>query len=118
MGEVLDQVRPCHLLQVQAWFAELDAIALHLPDVESLADEVVQPHAADGELASRRAGRKAGLFDGLALDERERLARLRAGWKEVPVALEALPANGPHRRDGLERSAFDRPDVDRDDGHA
>src|SRR3954469_25975443 len=118
MGEVLDQARARHLLQVQARLAELHAVTLDVAHGEALADEVVQPHAAHGELPPRRAGCKVGVVDGLALDELERLAGLRSRRKEVPVAYESLPADRAHRQDGVERPALARTDVDRDDGHA
>src|SRR5262249_24846560 len=46
VDEVLDQARPDHRLQVQAWLAELDAVTLDLTDLEALADQAVEPYAA------------------------------------------------------------------------
>src|SRR6185503_11761865 len=55
VGELLDDPRARHRLQVQAGLAELDAVALDLADEEPPADEVVQPDAADGHLPARAA---------------------------------------------------------------
>lgn len=57
VDELLDQARPGHLLQVEAWLAEGDAPAFHVGDQESSADEVVQPGAVDGQLATSLSGR-------------------------------------------------------------
>jgi hypothetical protein len=50
MGELLDDPRPRHLLQMTARLAELHTEALHLADAEAFADEAVHVHVAHGEL--------------------------------------------------------------------
>src|SRR5438067_458382 len=90
MGQLLDDPRPGHRLEMPTRLAELDAVALDLADAEALADEPVEVDAAGRHLPTRRAVRKPDGLDLLRLDERERLAGLRAALAVVPVALEAL----------------------------
>src|SRR5215213_976657 len=94
MDEVLDDPGPRQRLEVRARLAELDAVALDLPDAEALADQIVQPDAPYGELPPRPAGRQSHVVDRLGLDERERLARQRALGMELPVTLEPVPGDG------------------------
>ena len=50
--EVVDDPGPRQRLQVKARLAELDALALDLPDEEALADELVQAHPAGDDLTA------------------------------------------------------------------
>jgi RNA polymerase sigma factor (sigma-70 family) len=52
VNELLDDAGAGELLQVQAGLADLGAEALHLADVEALADQVVEPDAAGHDLAA------------------------------------------------------------------
>src|SRR5581483_4903377 len=101
-----------HRLQMLARLAQLDAVALDVADTELLADEIVQLHAAHGDLPARLAHAEPDVLDVLGLDERQRLPGLRAVGVEVPVALEPLASERPHGVDRLQRSRFLRPDVD------
>src|ERR671933_1066963 len=60
VGELLDDPRPRHRLEVLARLAELDAVALDLADAEAPSDEVGEPDAAGGDLPPRLAGCEAG----------------------------------------------------------
>ena len=100
---------------MQARLAELDADALHLADAEALADEVVQPHAADDDLPAGLGAGEADVLEHLGLDQRQRAARARSRLGHA-VADEAVPGDGLHRLDGRER--LRRPDHDRLDAHA
>jgi hypothetical protein len=92
---------------MRARLAQLDAVALDVPDAEALADEVVEPDPAHRELAPRPAGREAHVVDDLALDERQRLTGRRALGMEVAVALETLAGGGANGVHGPQR-AFPR----------
>src|SRR5690242_2541653 len=113
MCELPDDPRPRHRLEVQARLAELDAVALDVADAEALPDEVVQPHAADGQLPSRLPRREADSLDLLGLHERQRLARLRPVRAEVAVALEPPPGECAHRLDRAQFAGSLRPEMDR-----
>src|SRR5262249_28205999 len=97
MGEILDDPGPGHALEMHARLAELDADALDRAHAEALPDQVVEPDTADGDLSPRLARRQADPLDLLRLDERQRLARLRAVREEMPVADEALARQHRHR---------------------
>src|SRR5205085_8217192 len=99
VSELLDDPGPRHRLEVLARLAELDAVALDLADAEALPDEVAEPDAARRHLPPRLARCEAGRLDVLRLDQRERLARLRARRAEVTVALEPLAGDRAHRVD-------------------
>src|SRR5262245_27187811 len=116
--ELLDDPRPRQLLQVQTGLADHDAVALDLADAEPLADQVVQAHAADGELAAGLALRQPGAGDDLGLNEREREARPRSLREEVAVAFEALAGEGLDRLDGTDVVLVGGPRVDGADVHA
>src|SRR5262245_18476298 len=113
--ELLDDPRPRQLLQVQTGLADHDAVAFDLADAEPLADQVVQAHAADGELAAGLALRQPGAGNDLGLDEREREARPRSLREEVAVAFEALASEGLDRLDGTDVVLVGGPRVDGDD---
>src|SRR4051794_24298463 len=115
-GEVLDDPGSGHLLEVLARMAELDAHAIHSPDAEPLADEVVEPHAAGHDLAARLRAREPDFFERLRLDQRERLARLGAVAEVLPVALEPPARERRDRVDGSNRVG--RSDGDGFDVHA
>ncbi|MBV9451985.1 MAG: hypothetical protein JO345_39480 [Streptosporangiaceae bacterium] len=110
MDEVLDDAGPGELLKVQARFAQLGAHALHLADVEPLADQVVQADATHHDLAAGLRAGQAGVLDGLGLDQRQRGPGLRAIGEVVPVPLQPLAGHGANRTDRGER--FARTDVD------
>src|SRR5262249_33719910 len=71
VNQLLDDSGPRQLLQVKARLAELDAETLDLADSETLANEVVQAHAASGELPPGPARRQGDVLDNLLLDERQ-----------------------------------------------
>jgi hypothetical protein len=100
---------------VQTGLADHHAVALDLADAEALADQVVQAHAVDGELAAGLALRQPGAGDDLGLDEREREARPRSLREEVAVAFEALAGEGLDRLDGTDVVLVGGPRVDGDD---
>jgi hypothetical protein len=110
VDEVLDDAGPGELLKVQAGLAQLGAEALHLADVEPLADQLVQAHAAHHHLAAGLRAVQAHVLDRLGLDQRQRGARLSAVGEVVPVPLQALAGHGADRTDRGERVA--RTDVD------
>jgi hypothetical protein len=90
VNEVFDDAGASHLLQVQAWLADLSTDALHLADVEALADQVVEPDAAGHDLASGLRASEADVLEHLGFDKGQRLAGLGAVGEELPVALQAL----------------------------
>jgi hypothetical protein len=103
VAEEGDQPRPRHQLQLQARLAELDAVALDISDHESLADHVVEPYAAHGQLAAGLTRVEADVCQDFVLDERQRPAGRRPRRLELAVALQPLPGARLHRRHGLER---------------
>src|SRR5207253_10697826 len=66
MGELLDDPRSRHLLQMTTWFAELDSEALHLADAEPFANETVDLPVAHGDLPSSLSGPESNLLASLA----------------------------------------------------
>ena len=103
MDELVDDPRAGHRLEVQARLAELDADALDVADQEALADEVVQPHAANDDLPARLRARQPDVLERLGLDQRQRPAGPLALRAEVAVALEPAPGDGAHEVDRRER---------------
>jgi len=104
------------LLQVQARLAEFDALALDVADAEALADQVVEPAAAHYDLAAGPRAGQADVFDGLGLDQGQRLPRAGPVGEEVAVTLQAVTG---HRADGADRSQrVAGADVDGLDMHA
>src|SRR5712692_8334157 len=110
VDHLLDDPWPRQALQVSAWLAELDAHAFHVADPEPPSHQVVDPDAADHDLAPRLGAGEADIGKHLSLDQRQRLTRFRAIVVEVPVALQALACHGDHRIYRRDRVA--RPDVD------
>src|SRR5262245_45459731 len=112
--EVVDDAGPRERLQVEAGLAELDAEALDRADHEALADEVVQPHAADDDLTPGLHARQRDVLERFRLDQRQRSSPPLAVGTEVAVTLEAAARDRPHEVDRTER--LRRPDVDLLDG--
>jgi len=96
MGELLDDPRPRHLLEMPTGLAELHTETLDLADPEALADEAVHIHVADGHLPASASRRKSDVLDDLGGDERQRLARPSSVGAEMTVAFEPLPGNCPY----------------------
>ena len=109
-SELVDDPRARQRLEVQARLAELDAEALDLADAEALADEVVQPHAADDDLPARLRPGEADVLEHLGLDQRERAARALPARRRSAGRLRA-PARRPRRPTRRARSASDSPIV-------
>ena len=105
MDEVLDDPRPGQLLQMQARLAEFDAGALDIADPETLADQIIEPHSPDHHLAARLRPGQAHILQRLGLDQRQRLARLRAIGAEVPIAPEPFTRERRNRPGRHERLA-------------
>ncbi len=105
MDEVLDDPRPGQLLQMQARLAEFDADALDIADPETPADQIIEPHSPDDHLAARLRSGQAHVLQCLGLDQRQRLARLRAIGAEVPIAPESFTRERRNRPDRHERLA-------------
>src|SRR5690242_6973178 len=117
MGELLDDSRPRHLLQVPTRLAELHAQALDLPDAEALADEGVHVDVAYGDLPSRFSRLQSDALDLLGCDERQRLARRSSIGMEMAVSFQPLARHGSR---GLDRPQFRlvrSSEVDRLDRH-
>ena len=93
MDELLDDPGSCHALEVQAGLAQLDAVALDVPDAKSLADQIVQPGSAYRELAPGGAREQPDFRDDVPLHERQRLPGLGALLAEVAVAFEPFPGD-------------------------
>src|SRR5262249_61036465 len=108
--EVVDDAGPRERLQVQARLAELDTEALDGADHEALADQVVQPDAADDDLTPRLHARQRDGLERLRLDQRQRAARSLPVGTEVPVTLEAAARDRADEIDRRER--LRRADVD------
>src|SRR5215467_8242423 len=109
VNHVLDEAGPGERLQMQAGLADLHAKALDAADQEALADQVVQPHAADHDLAAGLEASEADVLQYLGLDQRQRLAGCRTFLAELAVALQPLARERGNAVDRRERLA--RPDV-------
>src|SRR4051794_32146626 len=100
MGELLDDPRSRHLLEVPTRLAELHAEALDLADAEALAYEAVDIHITHGHLPSSFTRPQSNLLYRLGCNDCQRLTRWSSFGVEVPVAFEPLPGYGLHRLDG------------------
>jgi len=118
VGELLDDPRPRHRLEMPARLAELHAEALDLADAEALADERVEVDAARRHLPPRRASRQADRLDVLSLHECQRLTRLGAAVAKVAISVEAFAGDGADGVDRPKLAAFIGAEVDRFDAHA
>jgi hypothetical protein len=103
MGELLDDPRSRHLLQMATWFAKLDSEALHLADAEPFANETVDIHVAHSDLTSSLSRPETNLLDDLGCNERQRLAWRSSVGMEMTVPFDALPGDGPHGIDRPQR---------------
>ncbi len=103
VGELLDDPRPRHLLQMTTWFAELDSEALHLADAEPFANETVDIHVAHGDLPSSLSRPESNVLDDLGCNERQRLAWRSSVGMEMAVPFDSLPGDGPHGIDRPQR---------------
>ena len=103
MGELLDDPRSCHLLEMTTRFAKLHPQALDLANAETFANEAVHIYFAHGDLPSSFTRPQSDLVDNLGCDERQRLARRSSASVEMTVAFEPFPGDGPH---GLNRPQF------------
>src|SRR5215467_7655603 len=90
VNHVLDEAGPGERLQMQAGLADLHAKALDAADPESLADQLVQPHAADHHLAAGLDAGEADVLEHLSLDQRQRFAGCGTFVKELAVSLQSL----------------------------
>jgi hypothetical protein len=115
VDEVLDDSRPGELLQMPARLAQLDAGALDIADPEPPADQIIEPHSPDDHLAARLRPGQAHVLQRFGLDQRQRLARLRAAGAEVPVSPEPFTRQRRNRPDRHERLAG--ADIDLLDSH-
>src|SRR6266576_397723 len=113
MGELLDDPRSRHLLQMTTWFAELDSEALHLADAEPFANETVDVHVAHGDLPSSLSGPESNVLDDLGCNERQRLAWRRSVGMEMTVPFDSLPGDGPHGVDRPQRWLARSSEMDR-----
>src|SRR5262245_48006024 len=107
MDERPQQAGPSELLEVRAGLAEPSSDALGGAELESPADEAVQPDAARDDVAARLAPGKVDLVEHLGLDERQLVA---AAWPaeralpgRVAVAFEAAARDCADLVDGRER---------------
>src|SRR5690349_19798949 len=98
-----------------ARLAEFDAGALDIADLETPADQIIEPHSPDDHLAARLRPGQAHLLQRLGLDQRQRLARLGAIGAEVPIAPEPFTRERRNRPGRHERLA--RTDIDLLDSH-
>ena len=101
MDEVFDDAGAGELLQVEAWLAELDAQAFDVAHVESLADQVVDPHAAHHDLAPGLRSGQADNIERFGLYQGQRFAGTGTAGEEVAVALQAVAGD---RADGADRA--------------
>src|SRR5713101_6891298 len=114
--EILDDPGAGEPLQVQARLAELDSETLDLADAEALADQVVDPDAADHDLPTGLRPGEADVSEHLGLDEGKRLSGRGPAGEEVAVALQAVACD---RADGFDRGQrITGSDVDGFDMHA
>src|SRR5882724_9525153 len=105
VDEVLDDPRPGQLLQMQARLAEFDTGAHDIADPETPADQIIEPHSPDDHLSARLRPGQARVLQRLGLDQRQRLARLRAIGAEVPISPKPFTRERCNRPDGHERLA-------------
>ncbi len=117
MDELLDDAGPRHRLQVRARLAQLDAVALHLADAETLPDQLVQRNTAHRQLPASPAGCQPDGFDDARFDERQRLAGWGSLLVKVPVALEPLAGHRLHLVDRPELRNALGAQMDRLDRH-
>ena len=107
VNEVLDDAGAGQLLQMQARFADLSTDALHLADVEVLADEVIEPDAAGHHLAAGLRSGEPDVLEHLGFDQGQRFAGPGAPGGELPVAFQALAGYGANlvdRGEGVTRT--------------
>ena len=75
MGELLDDPRSRHLLEMPTRLAELHAEAFDLADAKAFAHEAVDIDVAHRHLPSSVARSQSDLLDSLGCDECQRLTR-------------------------------------------
>jgi len=106
MGQLLDDPRPGHLLEMTTRLTKFNAEALNLANAKALTYKGVDIHITHGQLPSSITGSQSDLLDNLGCDERERLTRRRSVGVEMPVAFEPFSGDSLYR---LDSPKFGRP---------
>lgn len=99
VGELFDDPRSCHRLEMATRLAELHAEALDFANAKAFPYEAVDIHVAHGHLASSLAWPQVDVLDNLGGDERQRLAWRSSVSVEMTVTFEPLPGDSLHRLD-------------------
>ena len=113
MGQLLDDPRPGHLLEMTTRLTELHAKALHLANAKALTYKGVDIHITHGQLPSSIPGPQSDLFDDLGCNERDRLTRRSSAGVEMPVAFEPFSGDSLHRFDTPKFGRLGSPEMDR-----